>query len=140
MTQEAPVESIDGGDLACARLLILLRNRVAELEDGTIVHLNTTDPVAPIDLPAWCRMTGHTYLGTVEDAEPLLRHQGDHPPRADRCTSPMAAGPRGPTLASNGARASMGGIEWRGQARWRPPPRETHREPGWFSSGDVAAD
>jgi tRNA 2-thiouridine synthesizing protein A len=68
MTFEPPIVLIDGGDLACARLLILLRNRVAALKDGTLVHLSTTDPVAPIDLPAWCRMTGHIYLGTVEGA------------------------------------------------------------------------
>lgn len=58
---------LDGGDLGCARLLVLLRARAAELAPGTVVHLTTTDPVAPIDLPAWCRMTGHRYLGPVAD-------------------------------------------------------------------------
>ncbi len=61
---------IDGGDLGCARLLVLLRDRARTLPEGTVVHLSTVDPVAPIDLPAWCRMTGHTYLGPVEGAEP----------------------------------------------------------------------
>lgn len=61
---------IDGGDLSCARLLILLRGRAAELDDGSVVHLTTTDPVAPIDLPAWCRLTGHSYLGLVDDGPP----------------------------------------------------------------------
>lgn len=59
------VHHLDGGDLGCARLLILLRDLVAGLADGDVVHLSTTDPVAPIDLPVWCRMTGHTYLGPV---------------------------------------------------------------------------
>ena len=66
---DEPVERIDGGDRSCARLLILLRARVADLAEGSVVHLSTTDPVAPIDLPAWCRITGHTYLG-VADAGP----------------------------------------------------------------------
>lgn len=69
MTHEQPV-TIDGGDLSCARLLVLLRNRVRELPDGAVVHLSTTDPVAPIDLPAWCRMTGHIYLGPIEASTP----------------------------------------------------------------------
>lgn len=56
---------LDGGDLGCAKLLILLRARVAELPAGDVVHLSTVDPVAPIDLPVWCHMTGHEYLGTV---------------------------------------------------------------------------
>ncbi|GEA84608.1 MAG: sulfurtransferase TusA family protein [Cellulomonas sp.] len=60
---------IEGGDLGCARLLVLLRARVAELEVGTVVHLSTSDPIAPIDLPVWCRMTGHEYLGTVAGTE-----------------------------------------------------------------------
>ena len=56
---------VDGGDLGCARLLVLLRKVALDLADGAIIHLITTDPVAPIDLPAWCRMTGHSYLGPV---------------------------------------------------------------------------
>lgn len=65
MSVEDAVHRLDGGDLACARLLVLLRDVVAELADGDVVHLTATDPVAPIDLPVWCRMTGHTYLGPV---------------------------------------------------------------------------
>ncbi len=64
------VHHLDGGDLGCARLLILLRGMVAELPEGDVVHLSTSDPVAPIDLPVWCRMTGHTYLGPVGSAQP----------------------------------------------------------------------
>lgn len=59
------VHHLDGADLGCARLLILLRNHATRLPAGAIVHLTTSDPVAPIDLPAWCRMTGHGYLGPV---------------------------------------------------------------------------
>jgi tRNA 2-thiouridine synthesizing protein A len=59
------VHQLDGGTLGCARLLLLLRDHAARLPDGTVIHLTTTDPVAPIDLPTWCRMTGHTYLGVV---------------------------------------------------------------------------
>lgn len=64
------IVTIDGGDLSCARLLILLRRRVVDLAEGSLVHLSTTDPVAPIDLPAWCRLTGHTYRGVADDGPP----------------------------------------------------------------------
>lgn len=63
------VTELDGGDLSCARLLVLLRARAAVLPAGAVVHLTTTDPVAPIDLPVWCRMTGHEYLGPVDGYE-----------------------------------------------------------------------
>ncbi|WP_017591568.1 sulfurtransferase TusA family protein [Nocardiopsis potens] len=56
---------IDGGDLACVRLLLRLRGRLADLAPGAVVHLIATDPAAPLDLPAWCHLTGHTYLGPV---------------------------------------------------------------------------
>nr|WP_241744146.1 sulfurtransferase TusA family protein [Cellulosimicrobium arenosum] len=55
--------------MGCARLLVLLRGRVATMADGTVVHLVTSDPVAPIDLPVWCRMTGHEYVGVVDAGE-----------------------------------------------------------------------
>jgi tRNA 2-thiouridine synthesizing protein A len=33
-----------------------------------VVHLIATDPAAPLDLPAWCHLTGHAYLGPVPAA------------------------------------------------------------------------
>lgn len=56
---------IDGGDKSCVRLLLELRARIADLPPGTVIHLKATDPAAPIDLPAWCHLTGHAYLGPV---------------------------------------------------------------------------
>jgi tRNA 2-thiouridine synthesizing protein A len=56
---------IDGGDRTCVRLLLELRTHIAEQPGGTLVHLIATDPAAPIDLPAWCHLTGHTYLGPL---------------------------------------------------------------------------
>ncbi|PZG55671.1 sulfurtransferase tusA [Spongiactinospora gelatinilytica] len=57
---------LDGGDRRCVLLLIELRRLVADLEPGRVVHLIASDPAAPIDLPAWCHLTGHTYLGPVQ--------------------------------------------------------------------------
>ncbi|GII64852.1 hypothetical protein Skr01_49370 [Sphaerisporangium krabiense] len=67
MTAEPVV--MDGGDRRCVQLLIELRRLVEELPAGTVVHLIATDPAAPIDLPAWCHLTGHAYLGPVPAAE-----------------------------------------------------------------------
>ena len=58
---------LDGGDQRCVTLLITLRSAIRSLPDGAVVHLIATDPAAPIDLPAWCHLTGHTYLGPVPD-------------------------------------------------------------------------
>lgn len=39
---------------------------VREVFVAQTVRLIATDPAAPLDLPAWCHLTGHTYLGTVD--------------------------------------------------------------------------
>ncbi|WP_026411107.1 sulfurtransferase TusA family protein [Actinomadura oligospora] len=59
---------IDGGDKACVRLLLELRAHLAGLAPGTVVHLLASDPAAPIDLPAWCHLTGHHYLGPLPES------------------------------------------------------------------------
>ena len=30
-----------------------------------VIHVVTDDPAAPLDLPAWCHLTGPGYLGPV---------------------------------------------------------------------------
>lgn len=56
---------VDGGDRLCVQLLIELREHVQVAGPGTVVYLIASDPAAPVDLPAWCHLTGHTYLGQV---------------------------------------------------------------------------
>jgi tRNA 2-thiouridine synthesizing protein A len=75
---------IDGGNRTCVALLLELRARIAGLPEGTVIHLIAVDPAAPIDLPAWCHLTGHTYLGPVSAATPTyaLRTAGA-PARTD---------------------------------------------------------
>ena len=64
MNSRPPVV-IDGGDRACVQLLLELRVRLSALPAGTVVHLLATDPAAPLDLAAWCHLTGHVYLGAL---------------------------------------------------------------------------
>lgn len=57
---------LDGGDRRCVLLLIELRKLIATLPAGAVVHLIASDPAAPLDLPAWCHLTGHEYLGQLQ--------------------------------------------------------------------------
>ncbi|UXY31730.1 sulfurtransferase TusA family protein [Streptomyces sp. HUAS TT20] len=61
----APGLTVDGTGLLCVTLLLKLRAAVDAARPGTVVHVIATDPAAPLDLPAWCHMTGHDYLGPV---------------------------------------------------------------------------
>ena len=65
----APGITVDGTGLLCVTLLLRLRKEIAGAQPGTVVHVIATDPAAPLDLPAWCHMTGHHYLGPVPDDE-----------------------------------------------------------------------
>jgi len=53
---------VDGGPLGCGELLGLLHRQMRTLAPGQVLEVVTHDPGAPEDLPAWCRMVGHTLL------------------------------------------------------------------------------
>jgi tRNA 2-thiouridine synthesizing protein A len=55
----------DAGDIGCGDLVLELRIRVMALDPGAVFKLVARDPGAPADLPAWCRMTGHTLLSAA---------------------------------------------------------------------------
>jgi tRNA 2-thiouridine synthesizing protein A len=55
-----PAASWDAGDLGCGDLVLELRNRLRELPAGAVLAVRATDPAAPVDLPAWCGLCGHT--------------------------------------------------------------------------------
>ncbi|MGW2180042.1 sulfurtransferase TusA family protein [Streptomyces sp. NPDC001732] len=92
----APDITVDGTGLLCVTLLLRLRKQIDEAEPGTVVHVVATDPAAPLDLPAWCHMTGHHYLGPVpvpgvEQPVFALRLASDAlPTRADAPWHPAA--------------------------------------------------
>ena len=52
----------DAGELACGDLLLELRFRLEAMAPGTILRLTARDAGAREDLPAWCRLTGHSVL------------------------------------------------------------------------------
>jgi tRNA 2-thiouridine synthesizing protein A len=52
----------NAGDLGCGDLVLELRTRMGDLSSGQVLRLVALDPGAPADIPAWCRMTGHTLL------------------------------------------------------------------------------
>lgn len=52
----------DAGHMGCGEVIILLRMRMQKLEEGEVLKLTAYDPGAPVDLPAWCRMTGRQMV------------------------------------------------------------------------------
>lgn len=52
----------DAGDLGCGDLVIDLKFKLADMAPGSVLLVRATDPAAPVDLPAWCGLVGHTLL------------------------------------------------------------------------------
>jgi len=60
----------DAGDLGCGDLVLELRFRMDALRPGQLLELTARDPGARADIPAWCRMTGHTL---ITEAHPVYQ-------------------------------------------------------------------
>jgi tRNA 2-thiouridine synthesizing protein A len=60
-----PEDSWEAGDLGCGELVLGLFIRMRGISPGGIFRVVATDPAAPEDLPAWCRMTGHKLVRVV---------------------------------------------------------------------------
>jgi len=72
----APDAVCDGGDLDCGSgLLLIIRNAMAPLDAGGVLEVRSRETSVREDLPAWCRMVGHTLLGT-QDADGGYVHYG----------------------------------------------------------------
>ena len=52
----------DGGEKSCGELILDLRQFFVPLPSGTRVCVIARDAAAWIDIPAWCRVTGHGYI------------------------------------------------------------------------------
>ena len=60
------LREIDARGLACPQPVLLLREAVRELERGARVALLATDPLAPVDVAAWCLRAGHALVAQSE--------------------------------------------------------------------------
>ena len=62
----APVEAdevLDTVGLYCPVPIIKTAERIKRMGTGQILEVLSDDRVILIDMPAWCRSTGHEYLG-----------------------------------------------------------------------------
>jgi TusA-related sulfurtransferase len=53
--------------------VIELARRITDVDRGQVVALLADDEAARLDVPAWCQLRGHTYLGEPEPGTYLVR-------------------------------------------------------------------
>ncbi len=70
--------AIMSGQMNCPLPVLKARKRLAGLEPGTRLWLETTDPLAVIDVPAFCTESGHKLIETqtVEGGHRFLIERG----------------------------------------------------------------
>ena len=71
--QEIPL--FDGGDTGCGELLLDLLLFMKKQPAGAIVQVRALDPGAPLEIPAWCRLTRHALLASEH---PIYKIQKPH--------------------------------------------------------------
>jgi tRNA 2-thiouridine synthesizing protein A len=59
---DEPADNWDAGEMGCGELLLALKLRMRGLGPGNIIRVVARDPAAPEEMPAWCRLTGHTLV------------------------------------------------------------------------------
>ncbi|MGD8377240.1 MAG: sulfurtransferase TusA family protein [Acidobacteriota bacterium] len=69
------VQRWDAGEMGCGQLVFELYRRVNRLKPGERIEVVSHDPGAPTDLPAWCRMTGHTLISAQHPIYVIQRRE-----------------------------------------------------------------
>lgn len=69
MSEQAPKQEpedvdqwLDARGLLCPLPVIRTQDAISTLPPGSLVEVWTSDPGAAYDIPAWCRVHGHTLL------------------------------------------------------------------------------
>jgi len=63
---------LDARRLLCPLPVIRTQDAVADLPPGTRLRIRATDPGVKNDIPAWCRINGHT-VESIEEAGDEIR-------------------------------------------------------------------
>jgi tRNA 2-thiouridine synthesizing protein A len=63
------VEVVDCRGQRCPLPVITLARRLPEVPVGALLRVLADDPAAANDIPAWCRMRDHEYVGATTTAD-----------------------------------------------------------------------
>lgn len=64
--------TLDASGLLCPMPVIRTQERARSLAVGDELAVICTDPGAAHDIPAWCRVHGHKFLGAQEQGDELV--------------------------------------------------------------------
>jgi tRNA 2-thiouridine synthesizing protein A len=73
VTAAEPVRELDCRGQLCPLPVIELARAITDVPVGAVIRLLTDDPAAAVDIPAWCRLRHHDYLG-ASPTSPVTTH------------------------------------------------------------------
>jgi tRNA 2-thiouridine synthesizing protein A len=56
------IEHWNAGEVGCGALIVGLKRRLDGIAAGQILRVTAYGAGSRVDLPAWCRITGHTLV------------------------------------------------------------------------------
>jgi tRNA 2-thiouridine synthesizing protein A len=65
---------LDCRGLVCPAPVIELARHIGDVEVGALLGAVASDAAARVDVPAWCRMTGHEYVGEEKADDGVPRY------------------------------------------------------------------
>ena len=68
------MRELDCRGLVCPAPIIELARHIGDVEPGELLGLVATDAAARVDVAAWCRMTGHEYVGEEPAGDGVPRY------------------------------------------------------------------
>ena len=63
---QAPALRIDALGKKCPLPIIMLAERICEVPIGNVVEVLADDPAAKTDVPAWCGLKSHEFVGAAD--------------------------------------------------------------------------
>ena len=61
--------TLDCFGLLCPMPIVKTATKMRELEPGQVLEIVSTDEGIKEDMPAWCKATGHEFLGVEQDGD-----------------------------------------------------------------------
>lgn len=62
----SPMLRIDALGKKCPQPIIMLAERIGEVRIGQVVEVLADDPATKTDVPAWCGLKSHEFVGSAE--------------------------------------------------------------------------
>lgn len=62
---DSPALTLDTLGRHCPVPVIELAKHIGQVDLGQVVEVLSDDPASLVDVPVWCRMKGHAYVGAV---------------------------------------------------------------------------